>query len=105
MSLVNPIRKLLSLPNVDILTYGESHLYGYDRLNECLIKLSFNELNDEIRNENLIRLHFSSKPKYSIEKLILNQDETIIALLSHQTVSLVYLPQLEDSSRQGIFSN
>jgi hypothetical protein len=92
MSLLNSIRICLKLPNISIFTFGESTLYGYDSLNHCLIVLSLNELNN--LNEKLInRLHFSSIPKYSIREIILNEDETILSLISDKTVYLIYLPK------------
>lgn len=104
MSLSNCIRIPLSLPNVDIFTFGESSLYGYDSLNHCLIVLSLVELNS-LNEKSINRLHLSSIPKYEIKKLILNQDETIIALISDKTAYLIYLPKLNNSPSKGNFKN
>jgi len=92
MSLSNSKRIRLNLPNIDIFTFGESSLYGYDSLNHCLILISLNELND-INDQTINRLHFSLSPTNPIRQLILNQDETILALISDKTCFLVYLPQ------------
>jgi hypothetical protein len=43
----------------------------------------------------------SSSPISPIEQLILNPDETIIALISDKTGYLVYLPQTNNSSSKG----
>ncbi len=92
MSLSNSKRIQLNLPNVDLFTFGESTLYGYDSLNHCLIVISLNELND-INDQSINRLYFSLSPPNPIRELILNEDETILALISDKTAFLVYLPQ------------
>jgi hypothetical protein len=101
MSLSNSNRIPLILENVDIFTYGESTLYGYDSLNDCLIFISLNELNN-INDHSINRLHFSSIPTYPIKKLILNEDETILTLISDKTAYLVYLPKINRSPSKSI---
>ncbi|CAF4924225.1 unnamed protein product [Rotaria sp. Silwood1] len=100
MSFSNSIRIPLVLPNVDVFTFGESSLFGYDSSNNCLIVYSLIELNN--RNDKLIdHLHLSSSPTSSIQRLILNPDETILALIADKTVYLVYLPQSNSSPSKG----
>jgi hypothetical protein len=101
MSLSNSIRIRLILPNIDIFTFGESTLYGYDSLNHCLIVLSLVELNN-LNEQSINRLHLSSTPTNPIRQLILNQDETILALISDKTAYLVYLPQSNPSPSKSI---
>ncbi|CAF1691247.1 unnamed protein product, partial [Adineta ricciae] len=86
----------LSFPNINIFTFGESSLYGYDSINHCLIVYSLNHLNN-LHENRPDRYHLSSSPSTSIEKLILNPNETILALISDNTVYFVYLPQLINS--------
>lgn len=102
MSLSNLIRIPLFFPNVDVFTFGESTLFGYDSLNHCLIVISLNDLNNNFNDQSIIRFHFSSFPTNPIRELILNEDETILALISTKTAFLVYLPQSNDSSLKGI---
>ncbi|CAF1415297.1 unnamed protein product [Rotaria sordida] len=92
MSLSSSIRIPLSWPNIDVFTFGKSSLYGYDSINHCLVfhsPIQINNLND-ISND---RLHLSSSPTWPIRRLILNEDETILALLADKIVYLVYLPK------------
>jgi hypothetical protein len=100
MSLSNSIRIPLIFPNIDIFTFGESSLFGYDSLNHCLIVHSLIDLNN-LTDQSIVRLHLSSSPISPIEQLILNPDETIIALISDKTGYLVYLPQTNNSSSKG----
>ncbi|CAF0960227.1 unnamed protein product [Adineta ricciae] len=90
----------LSLPNINVFTFGESSLYGYDSLNHCLIVYSLNDLNN-LHENRPDRFHLSSSPSTAIEKLILNPNETILALISDNTVYFVYLPQLINSPSKG----
>jgi len=92
MSLSNSIRIPFQWPNVDVFTFGKSSLYGYDPINHCLVVYSPIQLNNpnDISND---RLHLSSSPTWPIRRLILNEDETILALLADKIVYLVYLPQ------------
>ena len=92
----------LSLPNINVFTFGESCLYGYDSINHCLIVYSLNNLNNFHENPP-DHYHLSSSPSTSIEKLLLNPNETILALISENTVYFVYLPQLINSPSKGIF--
>jgi len=101
MSLSNLIRIPLNLGNIDIFTFGELNLFGYDSLNDCLIFISLNELNN-INDHSINRLYFSSIPRFPIKKLILNEDETIVALISDKTAYLVYLPQINKSPSKSI---
>jgi hypothetical protein len=99
MSLLNSIRIPLVFPHVDVFTFGESSLFGYDSLDHCLIVLSLIDLN----NSN-IRLYLSSSPTFPVRKLILNEDETILALISDKTAYLVYIPQSTNSPSKGILN-
>jgi hypothetical protein len=90
MSSTSSIRIPVQWSNVDVFTFGKSSVYGYDSLNHCLIVHSLIELNN-ISNDD--RLHLSSSPTWSIRRLILNEDETILALLADKIAYLVYLPQ------------
>ncbi|CAF1236325.1 unnamed protein product [Rotaria sordida] len=100
MSFSNSIRTRLVLPNVDVFTFGESSLFGYDSLNKCLIVRSLIDLN--ITNDKLIDyLYLSLSPTSSIRRLILNQNETILALIDDNRAYLVYLPQSNNSSSKG----
>jgi hypothetical protein len=64
---------------------------------------SLNELNN-INDHSINRLYFSSNPTSSIKKLILNEDETIVALISDKTAYLVYLPQTNKSPSKSIYN-
>jgi hypothetical protein len=86
MSLSNSIHIPLILPNIDIFTFGESSLFGYDSSNHCFIVHSFIEVNN-LTDQSIDRLHLSSSPIYPIQHLILNPDETILALF-------IYLNQI-----------
>ncbi len=97
----NSIRIPLVLSNIDVFTFGESTLFGYDSLNHCLIVISLNEINNS-NVKKVDRFHFPTPPTSSIRRLILNQDETIIALISDKTGYIVYLPQLNNSPSKGI---
>ena len=77
---------------VDVFTSGEELLYGYDSLNPCLLITS----SDGCRPTR--RLHFSSTPTWPIRRLILNGDESLIALLADRLAYLVQLPSSESSS-------
>jgi hypothetical protein len=101
LSNCNSIRIPLVLPNVDVFTFGESSLFGYDSLNHCLIVFSLNEINN-LNDKKIDRLHLSSTPTSPVRRLILNQDENIIALICDKTGYLVYLPQLNNSPSKGI---
>ncbi|UJR16564.1 hypothetical protein I4U23_003465 [Adineta vaga] len=92
MSHGNTIRIPFRWPNVNVFTFGKSSLYGYDSSNHCLfVQSSIQFVNTtDIAHD---CLHFSSSPKWPIRKLILNEDETSLALLADKTVYLVYLPQ------------
>ncbi len=89
MSLTSSVRISIPWSNVDVFTFGKSSLYGYDSLNHCLVLHSLNNANDISTD----RLHFSSSPTWPIRRLILNQDETILALLADKIAYLVYLTQ------------
>jgi hypothetical protein len=99
MSLTSSIRIPIQWSNVDVFTFGKTSLYGYDSLNHCLIVQSLIELNN-ISND---RFHLSSSPAWSIRRLILNEDETILALLADKIAYLVYLPQSNNSPAQGFY--
>ncbi|CAF3299306.1 unnamed protein product [Rotaria socialis] len=100
MSFSNPIRIPLVLPTVDIFTFGESSLFGYDSLNNSLIVCSLIEFNNT--NDQLIdRLHLSLLTTSSIRRLVLNPDETVLALIAEKTAYLVYLPQTKNSPSKG----
>ncbi|CAF1195543.1 unnamed protein product [Adineta steineri] len=101
MSLSNLIRIPLVLPNVDVFTFGESSLFGYDSLNHCLIVHSLIEGNHLNNDQSINRLYLSSSPTSSIRQLILNPDETILALISDKIAYLVYLPQSNNSPSKG----
>ncbi|CAF3037141.1 unnamed protein product [Rotaria sp. Silwood2] len=92
MSLPSSIRIPLLWSNIDVFTFGKSSLYGYDSINHCLVvhsPIKINNLND-ISSD---RLHLSSSPTWPIRRLILNEDETILALLADKIAYLVYLPK------------
>ncbi len=99
MSLTSSIHIPIQWSNVDVFTFGKTSLYGYDSLNHCLIVQSLIELNN-ISND---RFHLSSSPAWSIRRLILNEDETILALLADKIAYLVYLPQSNNSPAQGFY--
>jgi hypothetical protein len=92
MSLPSSKRIPLHWSNVDVFTFGKSSIYGYDSLNHCLIVHSLIDLNNlnDISND---RLHLSSSPTWPIRRLILNEDETIVALLADKIAYIVYLSQ------------
>jgi hypothetical protein len=94
MSLSNSTRISIELTNVDVFIFGKSSLYGYDSLNHCIIVHSLIEIN----NISINRYHLSSSPTWPIQRLILNQDETILSLLAEQIVYLVYLPKFNLNS-------
>ena len=80
--------------NVETFTFGQSSIYGYDCSNHCiLISSTIDEGNDQ--NLSINRCHLSSSPTWPIQKLMLNPDETIIALIAQK---LVYLVQLSSSN-------
>jgi hypothetical protein len=97
MSLLNSNRILLLLPNVDVFVFGESSLFGYDPLNNCLTVIKLDELKTNT-NPQIDRFHLWSSPRSPIRRLILNEDESILALISDHRVYLVYLPKLNQSS-------
>jgi hypothetical protein len=107
MSSTSSVRIPIIWSNVDVFTFGKSSLYGYDSLNHCLVLHSLIQLN----NANDIStdcLHLSSSPTWPIRRLILNQDETILALLAEKIAYLVYLPQsniqvLKNSPSKGFY--
>jgi hypothetical protein len=104
MSLTNSIRISFQWSNIDVFTFGKSSLYGYDSLNHCLVVHSLIDLNN-ISND---CLHLSSSPTWPIRRLILNEDETILALLADKIAYIVYLPQsnisiLKNSPSKGFF--
>ncbi|CAF3758731.1 unnamed protein product [Adineta steineri] len=101
MSLSNLIRIPLVLPNVDVFTFGESSLFGYDSLNHCLTVHSLIEGNHLNNDQSINRLYLSSSPTSSIRQLILNPDETIVALISDKIAYLVYLLQSNNSPSKG----
>ena len=90
-------------PNVDVLTFGESSLFGYDCSRDCLVACSFTcfsrscDVNSDLRSFPLSPPIRSS----SVRRLILNEDETIVALVADQMVFLVYLPPVSHWTRTG----
>jgi len=92
----------LILPNIDIFTSGESSLFGYDSSNYCLIVHSLIEVNN-LTAQSIDRLHLSSSPISPIQQLILNPDETMLALISDKTAYHVYLPQSNNSPSKGFY--
>ncbi|CAF0941914.1 unnamed protein product [Adineta steineri] len=97
MSLSSSIRIPFQWPNVDVFTFGKSSLYGYDSLNHCLLVHSSIELTN-LSNISNDCLHLSSSPTWPIRRLILNEDETILALLADKIAYLVYLPQTNSNT-------
>ncbi|CAF1212508.1 unnamed protein product [Rotaria sp. Silwood1] len=92
MSLSSSKRIPLEWPNIDVFTFGKSSLYGYDSINHCLVvhsSIQINNLN-AVSND---RLHLSSSPTWPIRRLILNEDETILALIADKIAYLVFLPK------------
>ena len=89
----------LNLPNIEIFVYGESIIYGYDSFHHCLITIEINQLNEQ----NVNRLYLSINPTNDIKEMKINPDETILALLSNETIFFVYLPQLTKSSTKSKF--
>ena len=86
----------LNWPNVDVFTFGKESIYGYDLLNHCIIV-------QNVSNDSIDRIHLSSSPSWPIRRLILNEDESILALLADKIVYIVYLHQTNQS--KGIFSS
>ena len=80
--------------NVEVFTFGQSSIYGYDCSNHCILIYS---LIEKVNNSNfsIHRCHLSSSPTWPIRQLILNSDETIVALIAKK---LVYLVQLSSSN-------
>jgi hypothetical protein len=97
MSLSNSIGIPFVSSNLDVFTFGESSLFSYDSLNSCIVVRLLIELPDS-NNISIERLHLSSPPRSPIQRLILNGDETILALISDQIAYLVYLPQSKSLS-------
>ncbi len=87
MSSKNSIRLPLEGSNIDVFTFGQTTLYGYDSVNHSLVLHSLIHFN-QISND---RLHLSSSPTWPIRRLVLNEDETILALLADKIAYLVYL--------------
>ena len=102
MSLTNLIDFHLDLSNIDAFTFGKSSLFGYDRLNGCLVLRSLNRVNDST-DKRLDRLRLSFRPTSSIRRLIVNPNETILAVLTDDQAYLVYLPQSVHWSGKSIF--
>lgn len=105
MSIKNSTRISIPWTNVDVFTFGKSSLYGYDSINHCLIVQLSIDLT-VISNDN--RFHLSPQPSWPIRKLLLNEDETILALLADKIVYLANLPQSniqsnKTSSSEGFY--
>ncbi|CAF3826657.1 unnamed protein product [Rotaria magnacalcarata] len=92
MTLSSSIRIPFEWPNIDVFTLGKSCLYGYDSVNHCLVVHSLIQINN-LNDISIDHLYLSSSPTWPIRKLILNEDETILALLADKIVYLVYLPK------------
>ncbi|CAF0907463.1 unnamed protein product [Adineta ricciae] len=92
MSQMNSIRIPFQWHHVNVFTFGKSSLYGYDSSNHCLFVHSSITLNNTT-DFGFDRLHLSSSPTWPIRKLILNEDETILALIADKLVYLVFLSQ------------
>lgn len=108
MSLSNLIRKTISLSNIDIYTFGKSSLYGYDSINHSIIVYSLQNINN-LNDQSNDYLYLSSSPTWPIKRLILNEDETILALLADKIAYLVFLPKSnininKNSSSEGFLS-
>ena len=93
MSSKSSHRVRINCDHIDVFTFGKNCLYGYDSINHNLRRYFLINSN-EIREDNL---HLSSSPSWPIRKLILNDDETILALIADSIGYLVSLPQ----SNQG----
>ena len=87
------LKSTTSLPirwsNIDVFTFGKCQIYSYDHVNHCILIDSFFDLN-EIRRTHL---YLSSSPSWPIRRLILNETETIVALLGDSIIYLASLPQ------------
>lgn len=101
MSFSNIIRIPLDSSHVDVFTFGESLLFGYNSSKNSLLICSLSQLND-ISNESIKYLSISIPIKSSVRRLILNCDETILALIAEETAYLVYLPPSKILSSKGI---
>ena len=80
---------------VEVFSSGGESIYGYDSVNPSLLVSS----SDGSRTS---RLHFSSNPSWPIRRLILNSNETLVALLADRLSYLVQLPS--PSSRSSLCS-
>lgn len=96
----------LNTSTVDVLTFGESSLFGYDCSRDCLVACSFTRLTRSCDVNSDLRSFRLSPPirSSSIRRLILNEDETIVALVADQMVFLVYLPPVTHWTRTGTTS-
>ncbi|CAF0731825.1 unnamed protein product [Didymodactylos carnosus] len=97
-SLPHSIRLLLSIPNVSVYTFGETYLIGYCHSEHCLYVYQWNKLfssktmPDKITTEQCQRLHLSSSPAWSIQRLLLNKNETILTMLAEKVAYIIHLP-------------
>ena len=75
---------------IDVFTWGEASLLGYENSRETLLRLhSF----VDVRNYGLSRYRLAFSSSHSpVRRLILNSEETIVALLTDDVVYLVNLP-------------
>lgn len=79
----------ISSDHIDVFTFGKNCFYGYDSIDHYLRRYSLINSN-EIQEDDL---HFSSSPSWPIRRLILNEDETILALIGDSVGYLVSLPR------------
>ena len=84
--------------HVDVFTCGRSSIYGYDSVNHCLVVYSSIAVRKETDlSVSTARYHLSSAPSVTIRRLILNDEETIVALVADK---LLYFVSLGKSSAE-----
>ena len=80
---------------LDLFVFGQTLIYCYDQKNHCLL---ISQLKQSL-NRKIFKFYcyyLSSKPSRFIEKLILNSNETIIALICEKKIYFVDLFPLKD---------
>ncbi|CAF1319204.1 unnamed protein product, partial [Didymodactylos carnosus] len=97
-SLPHSIRVLLSIPNVNIYTFGESYLIGYCDSEYCLYVYHWDKLflsrtiATKITQDQCQRLRLSSLSVEPVQRLLLNKTETILTMLAENVAYIVHLP-------------
>lgn len=88
------IKTSIRWSNIDVFTFGKNSIYSYDRVNHCILIDSLFDLTKIHRD----CLHLSSSPSWPIRRILLNENETILALLADSIVYLVYNEQHSNRS-------